>query len=100
MSHSTPAHAGARQRSTARLFTCGDAQNARRAKENLQRLRETHPYVEFTIEIVDVDQDPQTALDHGIFMNPALQVIEPAPGLLLYGDLSDLRALESMISER
>lgn len=33
-------------------------------------------------------------------LNLALRVIEPAPGLLLYGDLSHLRALESMVAER
>jgi len=80
----------------ARLFVCGDALNSRRARENLQRLRQTLPHVQFDVAVIDVDKDPQTALDQGIFVNPALQVIEPAPGMLIYGDLSNLQALAAM----
>ncbi len=83
-------------RCAARLFVCGDAPNSRKAQENLQRLRKTLPHVEFEVEVIDVDKIPQTALDQGIFVYPAFQVIEPAPGMLIYDDLSDLSALEAV----
>ncbi len=76
-----------------------DALNSRRARENLQRLRKTFPRVQFDVEVIDIDKAPQTALDQGIFVNPALQVLEPAPGILIYGDLSDLSALAAMFSK-
>jgi hypothetical protein len=51
------------------------------------------------VEVIDVDKTPQTALDQGIFVNPALQVIEPEPGMLIYGDLSDLKDLEAILAK-
>lgn len=96
MSNNVPTRTPAIHRCVARLFVCGDALNSRRARENLQRLRETFPHVKFKVEVIDVGETPQTALDQGIFVNPALQVIEPAPGMLIYGDLSDLKPLEAL----
>ena len=96
MSNKTPTRTSANLRCVARLFVCGDAPNSRRARENLQRLRETLDHVELEVTLVDVDKSPQTALEQGIFVNPALQVLEPAPGMLIYGDLSDLTALKSL----
>jgi hypothetical protein len=96
MSNNVPTRPSATICCVARLFVCGDALNSRRARENLQRLRETLSHVQFEVEVIDVDKTPQTALDQGIFVNPALQVLEPEPGLLVYGDLSDLQALVAM----
>jgi len=96
MSNNAPTQITTIQRCAARLFVCGDAPNSRRARNNLQRLRETLDHVEFEVEVVDVDKTPQAALDQGIFVNPALQVIEPAPGMLIYGDLSELTVIEEL----
>jgi hypothetical protein len=96
MSNKEPARNPAIRRCVARLFVCGDALNSQRARENLRRLREMLDHVEFKVAVIDVNQAPQTALDQGIFVNPALQVLEPAPGMLIYGDLSDLTALASL----
>ena len=96
MSNKVPPRTSAIFRCVARLFVCGDALNSRRARENLQRLREMFPHVEFKVEVIDVGETPQRALDQGIFVNPALQVLEPAPGMLIYGDLSDLKPLEAL----
>jgi circadian clock protein KaiB len=96
MSNNAPTRTPTNHRCSARLFVCGDAPNSRKARNNLQRLRETLDHVEFEVEVIDVEKTPQAALDQGIFVNPALQVIEPAPGMLIYGDLSDLTALQGL----
>lgn len=99
MSNKTSMQSPIIHRCVARLFVSGDALNSRMAKENLQRLREAFHHVEFKVEVVDVGENPQTALDQGIFVNPALQVIEPKPGMLIYGDLSDLKVLEAILAK-
>jgi hypothetical protein len=99
MSNKVSLRTPAIHRCVARLFICGDAPNSRRARENLQRLRESLPHVALEVEVIDVDKTPQTALDQGIFVNPALQVIEPEPGMLIYGDLSDLKVLEAILAK-
>ena len=96
MANKVPTRPPAIIRCVARLFVCGDALNSRKARKNLQRLRETMHHVEFDVEIIDVTEAPQMARDQGIFVNPALQVLEPAPGVLIYGDLSDLQALATI----
>jgi hypothetical protein len=69
------------------------------ARENLKRLQETFHHVEFRVEVIDVGETPQTALEQGIFVNPALQVVEPEPEMLIYGDLGDLKVLEAILSK-
>lgn len=72
-----------------RLFVAGNEPHSRRARENLKkicadRLLETH-----RIEIVDVLEDFQAALESSIFLTPALMVAAPGSTVIIYGDLSD-----------
>lgn len=97
MSNNVPTQTPDTLRCVIRLFICGDAINSRKALENLQRLREAKTHITFEVEIIDVNRTPQVALDLGVFVNPALQVLEPAPGMLIYGDLSDLQALDALL---
>jgi circadian clock protein KaiB len=78
-----------------RLFVAGDAPNSRIARENLRRLQE-RVSAEFSVEIVDVLKDPQIALSNGIFVTPTLQVMEPGPKTLIFGNLSDDQALSAI----
>jgi circadian clock protein KaiB len=80
-----------------RLFVAGDAPHSRIAKENLQRFRERAADCEFEVEVVNVLENPQIMLDLGIYLTPALQVIEPKPGGLIYGNLSDDRTLRGYL---
>lgn len=80
-----------------RLFVAGDAPHSRLAKANLQRFLERAAGSEFKIEVVNVLENPQIMLDLGIYLTPALQVIEPKPGGLVYGNLSDDETLRSLL---
>ncbi len=83
-----------------RLFVAGDAPNSRVARENLRRLRERVGECEFDIEIIDVLKNPQAALEHGVYVTPALQIIEPGPGTLVFGNLSDHETLQTLFPEQ
>lgn len=80
-----------------RLFIAGDAPNSRMAKENLKRFRESLIGFHFEIDVVDVLENPQVMLDYGIYLTPALQIIEPRPGGLIYGNLNDGEALRTFL---
>jgi circadian clock protein KaiB len=82
-----------------RLFVAGDAPNSRVARANLQRMCERFDQDQYEVEVVDVTEDAQTALEEGVFVTPALQVIEPGPGTLIFGDLSDKDALGAVFPE-
>jgi circadian clock protein KaiB len=80
-----------------RLFVSGDAPNSRIAQDNLKRLQESFPDEKFSVEIVDVNIQPEAALDCGIFITPSLQIVEPPPCYMVYGNLSDTEALLRML---
>jgi circadian clock protein KaiB len=80
-----------------RLFIAGNAANSRIAHENLKRLQAKHPDCEFSIEIVDLNLKPELALEHGVFISPALQILEPKSGGIVYGNLSDDKVLEQAL---
>jgi circadian clock protein KaiB len=82
-----------------RLYIAGDAPNSRMAMENLDRLQKQMA-AEFHLEIVDVLKDPRAALDEGIFVTPALQVLDPGPGALIFGNLSDNQALSTVFTRK
>ncbi len=80
-----------------RLFVAGDAPNSLMAKENLERFLERAAAnsngAEIEVEIVDALANPAVMTEHGIYLTPALQIVEPAPVRLIYGNLSDAEAL-------
>lgn len=71
------------------LFIVKNGNNSERAQNNLNHLCEEWLPEDYTITVVDVVEDFQTALDHNILLTPAVIITEPEPEVVLYGDLSD-----------
>jgi len=82
-----------------RLFIAGDAPNSRLARKNLKSLQAGLKGVNFKTEIIDVLKQPQLALRHGVYVTPALQVIQPEPGTLIFGNLSNQTVLKNLFPE-
>jgi len=97
MAVDTKTQRGDTQRIVLRLFISGDAPNSRLAKENLRRFCERAAGIHFELEVIDVLDNPQVMLDYGIYLTPALQIIEPGPGRLIYGNLSNEEALQTLL---
>ena len=83
-----------------RLFVAGDEPNSRRAKENLARLCESYLKGRYELEIVDVFQDYQAALDNNVLVTPTLLLANPAPMARVVGDLSDVSKVLSVLRLR
>ena len=79
-----------------RLFVAGDSPNSLIAKENLKAIQEQLKGRQFEVEVIDVMENPQTALENSIYLTPALQVISPGPGSIIFGNLSDRNALQTL----
>ncbi len=79
------------------LYVAGDAPNSRMAKANIGKLLERsagNPQkAEVELEVVDVLANPDIMLEKGICLAPALQIVEPDDGVLVYGNLSDDKVL-------
>lgn len=72
-----------------RLFMAGDEPNSRQARENLERLQETHLKRPHKKEFVDVLEDFQAALENNVLVTPCLILASPLPRVTVYGNLSD-----------
>lgn len=71
-----------------RLFVAGDEPNSRLAEQNLRRLCNDHLAGRYRIEVVDVLEDFESALDANIMVAPALILVKPHAAIL-YGTLAD-----------
>jgi len=59
------------------------------AKDNLRELCGSRIHEPCEIEIVDVFESFQIALENNIFLTPALVKVSPEPAVTIFGDLSD-----------
>lgn len=98
MTTDTTAKADKKTRYALRLYVAGNAPNSRIARDNLKRLQARYPEYEFAVEVIDLYQNPGLALEHGVFVSPALQILEPGSGSIVYGNLSEERILEQALN--
>lgn len=75
------------------LFLAGNEPNSHQARENLQQLCADYFPDNHHIEIIDVLEHPQLALEKNIFITPALIVMAPQPPLVFYGNLKDTETI-------
>jgi circadian clock protein KaiB len=73
-----------------RLYVSGDAPNSVLATANLVAMCKDHLEDRYEIEVVDVFQSPERALEDGIFVTPTLIKVVPPPVRRIVGTLSNL----------
>jgi circadian clock protein KaiB len=79
------------------LFVAGDERNSRVARENLARLCAKDLQGRCDVEIVDVLENFAAALEHQVLLTPCLLWVEPPPGAMIIGNLSDLERVRSAL---
>ena len=72
-----------------RLFITGHTEKSRRAVRNITRLCEEHLHGDYDLEVIDVYQQPELAIEHQLVAAPTLFKILPLPPRRMIGDLSD-----------
>jgi circadian clock protein KaiB len=76
-----------------RLFVAGDEPHSELARANLTKICESHIHQRYEIQIVDVLESFDVALENSIFLTPALVKVSPRPRITVFGNLSDTEAL-------
>lgn len=80
-----------------RLYITGGAPSSARALTNLRTVCREYFPENHEIQIVDTLQEPERAMQDGVWITPALVKLSPAPQWTIVGDLSeDARVLASM----
>ncbi len=72
-----------------RLFVAGDEPHSKTAKEILKKLCDSRIREPCKIEIFNVLESFEIALENNIFLTPALMKVFPEPSVTIFGDLSD-----------
>jgi circadian clock protein KaiB len=72
-----------------RLYVAGNAPNSLRAIANARRICDDHFASAHELEIVDMLEHPQRALEDGIIVTPTLLKLQPLPAQRMIGSLSD-----------
>jgi circadian clock protein KaiB len=76
-----------------RLYIANNAPNSLRAVANLEAICKEHLEDQFKLEVIDVLEYPQRALDDGILVTPSLTKVSPSPAARVVGNLSDKRSV-------
>ena len=85
-----------RKKGLLRLYVAGTAPNSVAARDRLSdALREEEPSCE--VEIVDVMETPERALEDHVLVTPTLVRVRPLPQTQVFGNLSDRQALERLL---
>jgi circadian clock protein KaiB len=83
-----------------RLFTTGGTPRSSRAIQNLRHICEAVLKGRYTLEVVDIYQEPGRASEADIIAAPTLIKEEPPPTRRMVGDMSDRKKVISSLSIR
>jgi len=72
-----------------RLYVAGQTRNSLIAFENLKKICEDYLLTKYTIEVIDLQKNPQLAKDHQIIAVPTLIRKLPTPVKKIIGNLSN-----------
>lgn len=72
-----------------RLFVAGKEPNSAIAREALNRICSTYLNHDCQVEVIDVLEDFQPALEERVLVTPALVITEPGPRTVVFGNLAD-----------
>ena len=72
-----------------RLFITGHTEKSRRAVRNITQLCEQHLHGAYDLEVIDVYQQPELAVEHQLVAAPTLFKLQPLPPRRMIGDMSD-----------
>lgn len=79
------------------LFVAGDEPNSRQARRNLEALCAEELGARFRTEIVDVLENIEAAVKHGVLLTPTLLSLKPGPEARIIGNLSDRERLRAAL---
>jgi circadian clock protein KaiB len=80
-----------------RLYVAGDTGPSAQARRQIETLREQLGGNGWQVEVVDVFDRPDLAEEDRVLATPVLIRLLPAPRLSVIGDLSDWRAVATIL---
>ena len=81
-----------------RLFISGMLQNSFRAVNNINRICEEHLKGKYSLEIIDIYQQPDLAISEQIMVIPVMIIKHPLPERRIIGDLSNVEKVLEVLN--
>jgi circadian clock protein KaiB len=78
-----------------KLYVTGETANSRTVIKNLNDILEREPKDLYTLDVIDVLENPQAAEEDKILATPTLIKVFPEPAKRIIGDLSDRGKVKS-----
>jgi circadian clock protein KaiB len=72
-----------------RLYVTGSTPKSKRAIENMRHICEKHLEGRYDLEVIDIYQQPEAAIDQQVVAVPTLIKLLPGPLRRIIGDLSE-----------
>ena len=79
------------------LFVAEGEAHSLVARNNLQKILDAPSGSRFTLQIVNVLEDYQTALQHKVLVTPCLLQLEPPPRVMIVGTLQDVERIRIVL---
>jgi len=83
-----------------RLYVVNNAPNSVLAIANLAKICKEFLQDNFTLEVIDVLEQPLRALSDGILVTPSLAKLSPTPAVKIIGNLSDTNSVKRALGIR
>jgi len=80
-----------------RLYVYGMSQKSGDAIAAIEKICREHLHGRFNLQVIDITNDPNIAMDQNIVVIPMLEKILPLPRRRMIGDLSDQEKVLSML---
>ncbi len=83
-----------------KLFLVGQGAFGQEARDNLTALEELFPDYQFDVDVIDVLENPERAVEDRVIATPTLIKYTPLPVCRIVGDLSDRERVISALGLR
>ena len=80
-----------------KLYVVGESSVGRRAIGNIRQIVESFSPEQYSLEVIDILENPELAVSERIIATPALIRTHPPPVCRIIGDLSDLERVVSYL---
>jgi len=81
-----------------RLFVTGMLQNSVRAVKNINQICEEHLKGNYSLEIIDIYQQPDLAISEQIIVIPVMIIKHPLPERRIIGDLANVEKVLEVLN--
>lgn len=82
------------------LFIADGEPNSTLARVNLERIQAAAPFYRLDTEVINVFDNYEAAIEHGVIVTPCLIMLDPPPRVLLAGTLHDHEKVRAALRMR